>query len=407
MSETLVKVENVSKKFCRDLKRSLWYGMQDLSRELFGLQHGGNGELRRDEFWAIKDISFELKRGECLSLIGRNGAGKTTLLKMLNGLIKPDMGRIEIRGRIGALIALGAGFNPILSGRENIYINASILGIERSEINRKLDDIVSFAELQEFIDSPVKNYSSGMHARLGFSIAANFQPDILLIDEALAVGDMEFTIKCLNRIADLQQQGAAIIFISHNELQIRRVAQRCILLHKGQGTHYNSLDQAFLDYGNFRLINDPPSMNISKTVYSDSLNRISVNVRTSSGDYRIATGDKIVLEIDCESSRNNSNCELELRFWDSFDQLMTTLRSKSFGADMSIPKDKSRIQVHISSLNLPPGRYRLAGGVTQGGKALAWSTHLAEFSVSQPKKGWIGQGPTMLQGRIDAPQKIN
>jgi len=127
MSEPLIKVEGLSKKFCRSLKRSLWYGVKDLSNELIGRRHGGNGELRPDEFWAVRDISFELRRGECLGLIGHNGAGKTTLLRMLNGLIKPDAGRIEMRGRVGALIALGAGFNPILTGRENIYTNASVL----------------------------------------------------------------------------------------------------------------------------------------------------------------------------------------------------------------------------------------------------------------------------------------
>jgi lipopolysaccharide transport system ATP-binding protein len=138
MSDTLIKVESVSKKFCRSLKKSLWYGMQDLGNELIGKRHGGNGELRPDEFWAVDDVSFELRRGECLGLIGRNGAGKTTLLRMLNGLIKPDKGRIETRGRVGALIALGAGFNPILTGRENIFVNASVLGLSQKETKKNL-----------------------------------------------------------------------------------------------------------------------------------------------------------------------------------------------------------------------------------------------------------------------------
>ncbi|MBW6513056.1 MAG: ATP-binding cassette domain-containing protein, partial [Desulfuromonadaceae bacterium] len=145
MSDTLITVQNVSKKFCRSLKKSLWYGMQDLGREITGRRHGGEGELRSEEFWAVKDVSFELKRGECLGLIGPNGAGKSTLLKMLNGLIKPDAGRIEMRGRVGALIELGAGFNPVLTGRENVYVNGSVLGFSKDEIDRKLDEIIAFA----------------------------------------------------------------------------------------------------------------------------------------------------------------------------------------------------------------------------------------------------------------------
>src|SRR6056297_96295 len=165
-AEVLVRVQNVHKKFCRSLKRSLWYGMKDIAHELNPLSQRGedyvsdvhwdaDARLRQDEFYAVRDVSFELRRGECLGLIGHNGAGKTTLLKMLNGLIKPDHGRIEMRGRVGALIALGAGFNPILTGRENIYVNASVLGLSKSEIDRMLDKIVDFSELESAIDSPV------------------------------------------------------------------------------------------------------------------------------------------------------------------------------------------------------------------------------------------------------------
>jgi lipopolysaccharide transport system ATP-binding protein len=193
--EVLVKVEGVSKKFCRDLKRSLWYGVKDISSELFGAKK--NGQLRPKEFWAVDDVSFELRRGECLGLIGHNGAGKSTLLKMLNGLIKPDKGTITMHGRIGALIELGSGFNPILTGRENIYNNGSVLGFSRKEIDAKFDSIVEFAELSEFIDTPVQNYSSGMKVRLGFAVAAQMEPDVLLIDEVLAVGDIGFSFKCL------------------------------------------------------------------------------------------------------------------------------------------------------------------------------------------------------------------
>ena len=160
-NEVLIKVDGVSKKFCRSLKKSLWYGLKDIASEAAG-RRSGDDRLRPEEFLAVNDVSFEVKRGECLGLIGRNGAGKTTLLKMLNGLIKPDKGRIEMRGRVGALIALGAGFNPILTGRENIYVNGSVLGLTKREIDHKIDKIIDFSEIRDFIDVPVQSYSSGM-----------------------------------------------------------------------------------------------------------------------------------------------------------------------------------------------------------------------------------------------------
>lgn len=233
MSETLIKVEGVSKKFCRSLKKSLWYGLQDLGREMTGQRHGGNGELRPDEFWAVKDVSFELKRGECLGLIGRNGAGKTTLLRMLNGLIKPDTGRIEMRGRVGALIALGAGFNPILTGRENIKVNASVLGLAKREINARLNEVIDFADIGDFIDMPVQSYSSGMQVRLGFASSALLDPDILLLDEVLAVGDAAFKYKCYRRM-DRLLASSAVIFVAHDMPQVARVCDRTLLLRRGE-----------------------------------------------------------------------------------------------------------------------------------------------------------------------------
>lgn len=239
MSETLIKVDNVSKKFCLDLKTSLWYGMKDMSSEIFGKKKMNNDVLRDKEFWAVKNISFEVKRGECLGLIGRNGAGKSTLLKMLNGLIKPDTGRIEMHGHVGALIELGAGFNPILTGRENIYNNASILGFRKEDIDEKLDEIIEFSELSEFIDSPLQYYSSGMRVRLGFSIAAQLNPDILLIDEVLAVGDMGFVLKCFNKMDELFPD-TAIIFVSHNMPQVSRISTDLIVMTKGESVYQSS-----------------------------------------------------------------------------------------------------------------------------------------------------------------------
>ncbi|TFH52697.1 MAG: ABC transporter ATP-binding protein [Candidatus Zixiibacteriota bacterium] len=234
MHDSLIKVEGVSKKFCRSLKRSLWYGMQDLGREIAGRRHASSDALRKDEFWAVKDVSFELQRGECLGFIGHNGAGKTTLLRMLNGLIKPDQGRIEIRGRVGALIALGAGFNPILTGRENIYVNAAVLGLKKREIDEKIDEIIDFSEIGEFIDAPVQSYSSGMNVRLGFAVAIKTEPDIVLLDEVLAVGDVSFQAKCFNALSQFRERGTAFILVSHNMHQINRNADRVLYLDHGR-----------------------------------------------------------------------------------------------------------------------------------------------------------------------------
>ncbi len=233
MSDTLIKVDNVSKKFCRDLKRSLFFGAVDLGYELLGSKNDFKKDLRAKEFWAVNDVSFHVKRGECIGLIGPNGSGKSTILKMLNGLIKPDTGRIEMYGRVGALIELGAGFNPILTGRENIYVNASVLGFKKREIDKLFDKIVDFSELEDFIDTPVQYYSSGMKVRLGFSVASQLRPDILLIDEVLAVGDAGFKIKCINEIYEMMKN-ASIIFVSHSMSQVGKICTSGLVMANGK-----------------------------------------------------------------------------------------------------------------------------------------------------------------------------
>ena len=234
-SEVLVKVEGLSKKFCKDLKTSLWYGVQDLVSNIRGNKN--ERQLRDKEFWAVKNINFELRRGECLGLIGHNGAGKSTLLKILNGLINPDAGKITIKGNVGALIELGAGFNPILSGRENIYNNGAVLGFNKEEIDSKIENIIDFSEIREFIDMPVQNYSSGMKVRLGFAIAAQMEPDVLIIDEVLAVGDIGFVTKCFKQI-DLLLPKTAVIFVSHSMPMISRISSHILLMEKGVAEYY-------------------------------------------------------------------------------------------------------------------------------------------------------------------------
>jgi lipopolysaccharide transport system ATP-binding protein len=229
--EILVEARNVSKKFSKNFKKSLWYGLVDVIKAVSGIKKS-SGTLRTEEFWAVKDINFTLRRGECIGLIGHNGAGKSTLLKMLNGLIRPDEGEIIMRGRVGALIELGAGFNPVLTGRENVYVNGQILGFSKKEIDRKLEEIIKFAEIGDFLDSPVQNYSSGMKVRLGFAVAAQMEPDVLIIDEVLAVGDLGFILKCFNTIDKLLEK-TAVIFVSHSMPMISRMCSDIIFMEKG------------------------------------------------------------------------------------------------------------------------------------------------------------------------------
>jgi lipopolysaccharide transport system ATP-binding protein len=186
-----------------------------------------------EEFWALKDVSFDVKRGEVMGIVGRNGAGKTTLLKILSRITEPSEGRVTIRGRVASLLEVGTGFNPELTGRENIYLNGAILGMTRAEIKRKFDEIVTFAEVEKFLDTPVKRYSSGMYVRLAFAVAAHLEPEILVIDEVLAVGDIEFQKKCLGKMSQVASGGRTILFVSHNIAAIETICPRSIYLSSG------------------------------------------------------------------------------------------------------------------------------------------------------------------------------
>jgi lipopolysaccharide transport system ATP-binding protein len=243
----VISATHLSKKYCRELRRSLWYGLADIAREIFRRDADEFfAELRRAEFWALRDVSFEVGRGEALAVIGANGAGKSTLLKVLYGLIKPDAGRVRVTGRVGALIELGTGFNPVLSGRENVHVNAAILGFSRGQVERLMDEIADFAGIREFIDTPVQYYSSGMQARLSYAVAAHLNPDVLLVDEVLAVGDIAYQHKCFDHMQKYLDAGGSLIFVSHNPYQIQAICQRGIVLEQGQltfsGTAVESLN---------------------------------------------------------------------------------------------------------------------------------------------------------------------
>ena len=295
-SEVILSVEGVSKKFCRDLKRSLFYGVQDIASDLLGIREKSD-KLREKEFWALDNVSFELRRGEALGLVGKNGSGKSTLLRIIAGLIKPDLGTVKVKGRIAPLIALGAGFNPILTGRENIYANMSILGLSKQEIDDRFDEVVEFAEIGDAIDAPVQTYSSGMHARLGFSSAIHTNPDLLIVDEVLSVGDVNFQSKCFNRIGKLRQQGTSIILVTHNLHHISRFCDRAVYLKRGQMICVDRSDEAVgrfmqdmlgdrqqeqLDGSDFEQVNGSGKVIIQKVVFLDSKQREVTSIKTGS-----------------------------------------------------------------------------------------------------------------------------
>lgn len=236
MSDIAIEVDSVWKKFHRgEFHDSLRDFLPALARRALG-RGPKRDELAEGDFWALKDVSFQVRQGEVLGIIGANGAGKSTLLKILAKILKPNRGQIRVNGRLRALIEVAAGFHPDLTGRENVYLNGSILGMKKREIDAKFDDIVEFSGISEFLDTPVKRYSSGMHARLGFAVAAHLEPEILIVDEVLAVGDAQFQEKCLGKMSDVAHSGRTILLVSHQMQAIQNIATRAILLNGGAVT---------------------------------------------------------------------------------------------------------------------------------------------------------------------------
>jgi lipopolysaccharide transport system ATP-binding protein len=243
VSDTVIKVENLSKKYTirhqqpqqyTSLRDVITEGVQSIGRRLIGAKQAPSTSSTQEEFWALKDVSFEIKQGEAIGIIGCNGAGKSTLLKILSRITEPTLGQVTIRGRVASLLEVGTGFHPELTGRENIYLNGAILGMNKLDIKRKFDEIVAFAEIEKFLDTPVKRYSSGMYVRLAFAVAAHLEPEILIVDEVLAVGDAAFQKKCLGKIGEVTtSEGRTVLFVSHNVGAIRLLCQDVYLFDKG------------------------------------------------------------------------------------------------------------------------------------------------------------------------------
>jgi lipopolysaccharide transport system ATP-binding protein len=256
MNDTVIRVENLGKSYVlshqqegqsyKALRDVMADGVKLLGRQLW--RRGGAKDTSKEEFWALRDVSFEVKQGDRVGIIGRNGAGKSTLLKILSRIVEPTTGQIAIKGRVASLLEVGTGFHPELTGRENIFLNGAILGMSKVEIKRKFDEIVAFAEVEKFLDTPVKRYSSGMYVRLAFAVAAHLEPEILIVDEVLAVGDVQFQKKCLGKMEDVGKEGRTVIFVSHNMGTILSLCNKGILLSQGRCIGKGNLEEIISQY---------------------------------------------------------------------------------------------------------------------------------------------------------------
>ena len=388
MTETLIEVENVGKKFCRDLKKSLWYGVKDSAYDLLGKRPPTC--LREAEFWANDGISFEVSRGECLGLIGRNGAGKTTLLKMLSGLIKPDHGEIRIRGQVGGLSALGAGFNPILSGRENIFVNGSIMGLSKKQIADKADEIVDFAEMGQFIDTPVRNYSSGMNVRLGFAIAATLiRPDVLLLDEVLAVGDAGFRARCYSRVHKLMST-SAVILVSHTMGFIGQCCSSVGLMTHGNIEIFDDISKGIRAYdeqnATTALANDDRAV---RQIYAP-ITRAEIQIITD----EIVYSEVLEIEVQVDSEEDIDSVLLSFVVYDHSEKAVMCWHSSQNETQVTIKRGRQSIRICIAPLLLASGTYSYTFNMSRRGSIehLVWYHHVGTMNVTSPYRP-VGQVP--------------
>lgn len=376
LTEPLVVVEDLSKKFCRDLRRSLWYGLCDIGAEL-ALRDSRERRLRPSEFWVLRRASFTLRRGERLGVIGRNGTGKTTLLRLLNGLIKPDGGRVMVRGRVGGLIALTAGFDPLMTGRENIRVSASAFGLSQREQERELDSILEFAELGEFIDAPVQSYSAGMQVRLGFAVASALKPDILLLDEVLAVGDEGFRHKCFTRLARMQED-AAVILVSHSMEMVAQLCDRVLYLKDGIPCLYESAVEGIEAYlADYR--EHPASGSPAVRVVYDPVTEVDLEIRPDT----VAHGDSFeaVLRFKCRRALRDPVIVFLVR--DSLGRPMLCWRTDWFGQPVEIPAGGSELRFEVGPVLLQSGRYGCVLSVREARslERLVWYWDQSFFNV--------------------------
>lgn len=370
MSDIALEFKGVCKKFRRGERfNSLRDSIPNLVRRLFS-KNREDGVLRQKEFWALKDVSFEVKKGEVLGIIGPNGAGKSTILKLLARIMKPNKGELKIQGRLSALIEITAGFHPELTGRENIYLNGCIMGMTKKEIGRKFDAIVEFSGLKEFIDTPVKRYSSGMYSRLGFSVAAHMDPDILLVDEVLAVGDMAFQTKCAQKMRQMFSSGTTIILVSHNLLMIQNLCKRAILLCRGEISREGETEEVISFYRNYVLKNSEEEFRKHilslegkvKLKTENLVEIIDVSICDGNGSKKevFELGEDFSIKVSYVAKDEIENPIFSLDIIRSDGIVCCSSNTKMDGFSIESINNKGKFRVDLDELNLSSGVY-LAG----------------------------------------------
>ncbi|PZO19273.1 MAG: ABC transporter ATP-binding protein [Leptolyngbya foveolarum] len=371
MSDTVIRVENLGKKYTighqqqgeryTALRDVITNGAKGVAGRFRGKKSKGKDSASED-FWALKDVSFEIKQGDRVGIVGRNGAGKSTLLKILSRITEPSKGLVRIKGRVASLLEVGTGFHPELTGRENIYLNGAILGMHRQEISQKFDEIVSFSEVERFLDTPVKRYSSGMYVRLAFAVAAHLEPEVLIVDEVLAVGDAAFQKKCLGKMEDVSKEGRTVLFVSHNMSTVNSLCKRAIWLMDGQVHMEGEVEHITSKYLTYGAENSGDVFITEKT--SDERFKLKRLTLLNSQDQITSVFDlrrSINIRLEYELSQPINNLEISLRIHNSSGiPIFTTNRSSSLSSDILTGEHVS--QVEIPKLFLSPGTYSITVG---------------------------------------------
>ena len=372
MSQAVIQVENLGKRYRREGHREAYSTLRDAiaSAPRVSLQklRDGGPKNRAQEFWALRNLSFEVGAGEVLGIIGRNGAGKSTLLKILARVTYPSTGRVQLSGRIGSLLEVGTGFHLELTGRENIYLNGAILGMRKAEIQQKFDEIVEFAEIEEFLDMPVKRYSSGMYMRLAFAVAAYLEPEILIVDEVLAVGDIQFQKKCLGKMQDVaRSDGRTVLFVSHNMDAIRRLCSKCLLLVEGQLASLGTSDEVVADYLSRMFspceVRPETWIDLSQMQRNGTGEVRFMSIRYSSHDQLLSgqpfsTGPlEFVLELESDAARSVGSLAVSL--YDLQGNRLVNADSVLIGRALILRRGRNLIQLRIEHLYLNPGIYKI------------------------------------------------
>ena len=393
-SEPIISVENLSKRYQLGVARQneRYTALRDVvaqkARNLFRSRKSAEAdEAQAGEFWALRGVSFEVGRGEVVGIIGRNGAGKSTLLKILSRITEPTGGRITLRGRVASLLEVGTGFHPELTGRENIYLNGAILGMHRAEIRAKFEEIVAFAEVERFLDTPVKRYSSGMYVRLAFAVAAHLEPEILIVDEVLAVGDADFQKKCLGKMQQVAQgQGRTVLFVSHNMGAVRALCQHAVLLQSGSLIAMGSSAAIIDQYSKYSKHIAAETEDLSRHrrcgTCEATVQRVRTKAATTSDDQRsFLIGEAMQLEISYKVS-----APVEGTFFALIVNAEGTIIISTFQKDTGVVSNLTvdgKCIVDLPSVELRPGDYTVSVGILDK-KSLAfyeWIDYAAEFEV--------------------------